>query len=479
MLAYPSNGAVTTGADFVAGFIFGMTGDNHLTEIEACYAGGALMTAEIETGIADIKKGGVDNDIQAAMQFGLAILQIPQALSTCKNMDEDIAAIESWAQIFTNPTQLAATVSKHYLFHKAEIKADISTLESDWDSDLFYKAGNDLADLMVLAIGPIESTVEGLPDLPLPLNAVPDFVAGLIFGFTGDNQLDELRVCLKDADDLVKEGKKAISDIKGLNPIAAVKDFGDIVWELPEAVAGCTGMDDDIAAIEAWAEIFKQPTKLGKTVSKNWLFHGPAIKKDITKQNEDWAAWTTSSAGNDAAIVITGLVGPVEPIKDGLPPLPLPLNAIPDFIAGLIFGFTGDNHLDELRTCVTDADALVQDATVVISDIKELHLVQSAKDIGKVIWQLPEAVAGCTGMDDDIAAIEAWAQIFKQPKKLAETASKHWLFHGTAIKKDIAKEKEDWAAEDYFSAGEDAAEVIEELVGPVLLPSIPLFGALQ
>jgi len=82
-------------------------------------------------------------------------------------------------------------------------------------------------------------------------------------------------------------------------------------------------------------------------------------------------------------------------------------------------------------------------------------------------------------MDDDIAAIEAWAQIFKQPKKLAETASKHWLFHGTAIKKDIAKEKEDWAAEDYFSAGEDAAEVIEELVGPVLLPSIPLFGALQ
>ena len=33
-------------------------------------------------------------------------------------MDEDIAAIEAWAQIFTNPTELAAAVSKHYLFHK-------------------------------------------------------------------------------------------------------------------------------------------------------------------------------------------------------------------------------------------------------------------------------------------------------------------------------------------------------------------------
>ena len=55
------------------------------------------MTQEIETGIADIKKGGWDNDTQAALQFGLVALQIPQALSTCKGMDADIAAIEDWA----------------------------------------------------------------------------------------------------------------------------------------------------------------------------------------------------------------------------------------------------------------------------------------------------------------------------------------------------------------------------------------------
>jgi len=77
--------------------MFGMTGDNNLTEIEACFNGGQLMTNEIEAGIADIKKGGWDNDTQAALQFGLAALQIPQSLSTCEGMDEDISAIESWA----------------------------------------------------------------------------------------------------------------------------------------------------------------------------------------------------------------------------------------------------------------------------------------------------------------------------------------------------------------------------------------------
>ena len=92
-----TNGVVNAGADFLAGFMFGMTGDNNLTEIEACYQGGDLMVTEIKSGIADIKKGGWDNDTQAALQFGLAALQIPQALNTCESMDEDIQAIEQWA----------------------------------------------------------------------------------------------------------------------------------------------------------------------------------------------------------------------------------------------------------------------------------------------------------------------------------------------------------------------------------------------
>lgn len=62
MLSNVENGKITAGADFVAGFMYGMTTDNKLTEIEACYAGGPLMFDEIEAGIADIKQGGWNND---------------------------------------------------------------------------------------------------------------------------------------------------------------------------------------------------------------------------------------------------------------------------------------------------------------------------------------------------------------------------------------------------------------------------------
>jgi len=63
MLANATFSPVNAGADFLAGFMFGMTGDNHLTEIEACYNGGSLMVQEVEYGIADLKKGGTDYDL--------------------------------------------------------------------------------------------------------------------------------------------------------------------------------------------------------------------------------------------------------------------------------------------------------------------------------------------------------------------------------------------------------------------------------
>ena len=106
-------------------------------------------------------------------------------------MDEDIAAIEAWAQIFTNPAKLSATLAKHWAFHKKEIEADAKTLETDWDAQSYFQAGDDLAALMTLAIGPIETNEVanfGVMD-------TADFVAGFVYGMTGDNQLTEIEAC--------------------------------------------------------------------------------------------------------------------------------------------------------------------------------------------------------------------------------------------------------------------------------------------
>lgn len=185
--------------DFVAGFVYGLTGDNNLTEIEACYQGGTVMEQEIVTGIADIKHGGTDYYIQAGLQFALAATQIPVALNTCEGMGDDLAAIEAWASIFKDPAALAKKLALHYARHKGAIQTDIQSLEADWDADLYFKAGEDLADIATLAIGPIQESLEADAfDCGLDSKKDADFLAGFIYGFTGNDHKEYMEGCFKD-----------------------------------------------------------------------------------------------------------------------------------------------------------------------------------------------------------------------------------------------------------------------------------------
>ena len=212
-------------ADFVGGFLEGMAVDNNLTELQSCFVNTAqtseLMYSEVETGIADIKHGGWDYDIQAALEFGLVALQIPQFLHGCPGVSPDIKALESWATIFTNPTELVSTVTKHYLLHKKAITDDIQATEADWKAHLFYKSGHDLADLLTLAVGPVPAPappaimVNGIEGKVL---AIAGFVGGFLEGMAIDNNLTELQTCFVNskttAELMYSEVEMGITDIK-------------------------------------------------------------------------------------------------------------------------------------------------------------------------------------------------------------------------------------------------------------------------
>ena len=70
-------------------------------------------------------------------------------------------------------------------------------------------------------------------------------------------------------------------------------------------------------------------------------------------------------------------------------------------------------------------------------------------------------------MDEDIAAIEKWAEIFKEPIKLVNTVTSHMLASGDEIKADIAEEQADWGNKKYFDAGNDTAAAFTVLIGPI------------
>ena len=139
-------------------------------------------------------------------------------------------------------------------------------------------------------------------------------------------------------------------------------------------------MDDDVAAIEAWAQIFTEPTKLSETVAKHWLFHGNQIKQDIAQEEADWSAGDYFDAGKDTAAALTLAVGPIE---NGVANMPLQAPVL--FVGGLLEGLVGDNHLTEISTCYTDGEQTVNDVAAVVKAVEAGHWFKAAEDVRTTI----------------------------------------------------------------------------------------------
>ena len=296
--------------------------------------------------------------------------------------------------------------------------------------------------------------------------AVPDFVAGLIYGFTGDWKLDEIEACYQGGSGVVDEAKTALDDIKAGKYIAGIKQIRTIVADSQTALSTCENLGDDMAKIDEWLNTYKSPSKLIKTASKNYLLHKRKIKSDISQVETDWQTKDYFDSGKDTATTID-LILPF-PKSEELE-VEGAIVGVPEFLAGFVYGMVGENHLSEFQTCIQSADKEAPYIHKFVEDLEQLHIISAFENLESFIYHLQMDVAPCQGknLQDDITAIKAWAEMFKEPTSLVEKLGKHWLLHQKAIKKDISTEKSDWAAKNYFKAGADIADAVTLALGPI------------
>ena len=170
-------------------------------------------------------------------------------------------------------------------------------------------------------------------------------------------------------------------------------------------------MQDDITKIEAWASEFKDVGHITKEAAKNWLLHGKKIKEDIAQEKSDWSADKYFDAGKDTAAAIELLVPFNYAAEVGIDIL-----GIPEFAAGFFYGMVGDNHLTEFQTCFQSSSELVHYAESFISELENLKIIAAFEDFEKFLYHFQLDVQPCENVSDDVAAIEQWAAIFKEPE---------------------------------------------------------------
>ena len=385
-------------------------------------------------------------------------------MSTCQGMGDDIAEIEAWAKIFTEPATLSATVAKNWLFHSKKIKADITKEESDWSSGNYFSAGQDVADALTLAVGPMKPAYE--VDANVDLKAPLLFVGGLMEGLVGDNHLTEFSSCFTDAEAVVKDVEAVVKDVEAKHWFTAAEAVKTTVQGFETALHDCEGMDEDIAAVKSWSKVFESKSGLIETVTKHMLFHSSEIKKDVSDVKSEWGAAEYFQSGKSAADLLTVALGPITPAFE-TEDLGLDLMMLPDLAAGFVYGMVGDNKLTEFEACYSGVAPLEQYLMAALKDVEAFHLIKAMKQFELFVYNLQTDVAPCENMGDDIQKIEQWAQIFKTPKDLLTNATKHYLLHRGDITTDIASIKTDFGAKSYFKTGKDAADLLTVLVGPI------------
>ena len=147
--------------------------------------------------------------------------------------------------------------------------------------------------------------------------------------------------------------------------------------------------------------------------------------------------------------------------------LEMPLLAAPKFAAGLIYGMVGENNLVEIQACGTDAWGSIHSVEEVIVDLHRGDIVAASTALINFAYDLEEALTDCHTMSDEVLAIKAWAQIFKDHTKLVADISKNMLLHPVKIKRDIADTKAEFYAGQYFKSGVTAADLAYYAIGPI------------
>jgi len=240
------------------------------------------------------------------------VAAFPAELANCKAVSTDLTAVIAWAQIFKDTTKLKATIEKNLLVHHTKILADVASIEADYTGGKYFDAGKAAADALILAVGPVHPAKSvALP--PITPKAVAGVIAGLLDGFVEENKLTEIEACYDGGKPLEADLAKALADAKADNIPAAIEDLMAVAAAFPAELANCKAVTTDLSAVVAWAQIFKDTTKLKATVEKNLLVHHKAILADVASIEADYTGGKYMDAGKAAADALILAVGPVHP----------------------------------------------------------------------------------------------------------------------------------------------------------------------
>lgn len=264
----------------------------------------------------DIKHSYKDGEITSTevMYKGfLAAKSVPEQWHECFDAPTDLLKFDDW---FLKLTSLSKDDIWNSLF---TMKADFEQGMADWSEGKYYIAGKDMAKILVdLVGGPEPDVLPSILDENITIGnkteAAAELMAGVIYGVTEKNDLEQIDTCLQDADEFVSDILLGISMLEKMDFVDLINGFSLLaatVGEIPHYLYDCSQIGDDLQDFEAWLSVFEHPVELEPVIEANIKKHLPALTLDLAKVKKAISNGEWFHAGEELGIMLVIVVGPV------------------------------------------------------------------------------------------------------------------------------------------------------------------------
>ena len=353
----------------------------------------------------------------------------------------------------------------------SDIKTDADELSKKFDAKDFYGAA-DMASTIARIALPVQSLGGVKEDCLSIMNTTTaaDFLAGFIYGFTGNDHKAYFETCFKDNQEFENDICEVAYDFSTKDNQMVLQGVKKVLGDMPELktfTEGCPDAKADFDTTAAWFKYWKAQgeMKVYSTAYKNVVSHMDEIKTEAKQISTDYDAKDYYKVAADVS-TIAKLALPVQTlggVKEDCLAL-MNTTTAADFLAGFIYGFTGNDHKAYFETCFKDNSGFEADICEVAYDFSTKDNQMVLQGVQKVLADMPELktfTEGCPDAKADFDTTAAWFKYWKAQgeMKVYSTAYKNVVAHMTEIKADASKISDDYNANDYFKAAADVSSI--------------------
>ena len=138
---------------------------------------------------------------------------------------------------------------------------------------------------------------------------------------------------------------------------------------------------------------------------------------------------------------------------------------------GVFYGLTGANNLEELHTCMKDADIfsmeLVHAFNLVTEESDMRGYIAAYRLIVNAVSDFPTYVSTCESTSSDWSALGDWSSIFLHPVQLVKRVSSNLIHSFVDVTKHTLRARSHLKREEFFSFGNEIGTLVGMLTQPV------------